>query len=146
MTTIQNVALPMTIRVDALEEPYVTRARDLAEEVGLVGAVLSEPVSTLPPADRARVHLARALALDPQVLLLEHPTAGLDLDDVPAFARDVASVAEARGMAVLSITNDLDFASVSSQRVVRLRPATGDLEPVSRRRWPQWIRALGGRR
>lgn len=143
LTTAQNVALPLTIRIDPVPAPHADSARALADEVGLPPDVQARRVESLSPAERVRVHLARALALDPGVLLLEHPTASLGARDAGALARDLATIAEARQVAVLALTNDLDFASVASHRVVRLRPATGELEPVTRSRWAR-VRALVG--
>ena len=53
------------------------------------------PVGALDAAARTRVRLARALALDPAVLLLEHPTATVDRQDVSALGQRVRSVATA---------------------------------------------------
>ena len=77
----------------------------------------------------ARVRLARALALGPSLLLAEHPSATLDRGDVTQFAKDLARVARARGLAVLAMTADPLFASALGGTQLTLEPATGALRP-----------------
>jgi ABC-type polar amino acid transport system ATPase subunit len=74
-----------------------------------------------------RVHLARALAFDPALLLCEHPTAHLAREAVPAFAVTVREASTARGMAVLALTEDAAFADVVAERAHKLKPGTGEL-------------------
>ena len=85
------------------------------------------------------MHLARALAIDPELLLLEHPTVDLPRSDVPAFSRTVRLVSERRGLTVIAISLDADFSSVVAQRRLQLQPATGAL--VDARGW--WSRVTG---
>jgi ABC-type lipoprotein export system ATPase subunit len=79
----------------------------------------------------ARVHLARALALDPALLIAEHPSASLPREAVKAFARDIARIARAREMAVLAITADNVFAQVLGGQTFTHEPATGALRTRS---------------
>ena len=99
---------------------------------GLAEAEWDTPVGTLDGAARACVRLARALALDPAVLLLEHPTATVDRQDVPALGRRVRSVADRRGAAVVVLTADQAFAESLGGRLVTLdarhRPADSRAE------------------
>ena len=78
------------------------------------------------------MHLARAVALDPALLILEHPSAGLEADAATALAADIVSVTEARGLAALVITRDEAFARLVGHRALRLEPATGALKPLKR--------------
>ncbi len=82
------------------------------------------------PAVRARVHLARAIALEPALLVLEHPTLGLEEAERPVLARDVGAVADARRQAALIVTQDEAFAAASAHRALRLEPATGALRSL----------------
>lgn len=127
----QNIAIPFTLQVDPIADdmrPQVTR---LATEVGLTGADLECPVAQAPPSVVARVRLARALALDPIVLLLEHPTASLPRDQVKALAQDIARVARDRQLSVLAITADEPFAGALGGQVLTHEPATGALRQRS---------------
>jgi predicted ABC-type transport system involved in lysophospholipase L1 biosynthesis ATPase subunit len=86
----------------------------------------------------ARVRLARALALDPSLLVAEHPSATLAREDVKAFAHDLAQVTRARGVAVLAMTADPLFAGVLGGEQLTLDPATGALRP--QRTWTSLFR------
>ena len=63
-----------------------------------------------PPHIQARVHLARAVALAPALLVLEHPGADLETKERAAFADCIAAVAGASTSATLVITKDDEFA------------------------------------
>ena len=132
-----NMALPFTLSIDPLL-PEVRRAVvSLAAEVGLSAEQLPEPIHKLGEAERARVHLARALALKPQVLLLEHPTARLTPDEAAAFGRVLSGIGEQRSLAWLAISEDDAFASEAGGRRCRLAPASGEISAV-KRAWRLW--------
>ena len=80
---------------------------------------------------------AVALATDPDVLLLEHPTASLARAHVPAFAAVVAHVASARRLTALIITEDSEFADAVATAHYRLQAGTGAL--VNARGWRRWF-------
>jgi len=80
---------------------------------------------------RMRIHLARALALSPRLLLMEHPTASLEAADRAALADDVRRVVEARGMTVLACSQDREFARRVATRHLQLHPGTGALNPLA---------------
>jgi ABC-type nitrate/sulfonate/bicarbonate transport system ATPase subunit len=75
--------------------------------------------------------LARALALNPRLLLLEHPSATLPRDAVARMATDVKRIADRRRMALLTITADVEFAAALGGSVLTHEPATGALKPPS---------------
>lgn len=128
LTVIQNLAIPFSLEIEPPPPEIVRQAAALAEEVGVVDTVWGQRVGDLDAVIRMRVRLGRALAFNPAVLLLEHPSAALPRHDVARFARDVRAVAERRGIAALTITADLDFAATVSRRMLVLEPATGRLK------------------
>lgn len=137
----QNLALPFTLEIDALPDDVRQRVARLARRVGLAASLLARAVGECAPDDKMRIHLARALALDPAVLLFEHPTVSLDGGTVPAFARHVVDAVVGDPLVLLALTEDVRFAEVVATRRLTLRPATGAL--VESRGWlGRW---LGGR-
>ncbi len=74
----QNLALPLTLSIDPMASDVRATVERLADLVGLARARLTDVASTLSAEELVRVHLARALATRPVLLLLEHPTAGVD--------------------------------------------------------------------
>ncbi len=133
----QNLALPVTLDIDPLPAEVRASVEALAREVMLPAERLDRPVGDAPPAIRLRVHLARALAIAPRVLLLEHPTVVLDAADVPAFATLVREIAAARRLAVVAISADRRFCDVVAEQAWTLQPATGRL--ASSRGWRSWL-------
>jgi ABC-type transporter Mla maintaining outer membrane lipid asymmetry ATPase subunit MlaF len=139
-TVVQNLAVPFSLEIEPPAADVREQALALAGEVGLDPLATELPVGEIDAVSRARVRLARALALEPAVLLLEHPTAGLPRADVRALARQVRTVAERRGIATLTLTADREFADHVALRVLTLDAATGRVsEP--RRGWPFGRRA-----
>ncbi|MFI8105726.1 ATP-binding cassette domain-containing protein [Streptomyces sp. NPDC086023] len=92
----------------------------------LDGPVRRAPAAGLPTGALRRVELARALAADPQVLLLDEPAAGLDTAEVEALARVLHALA-ADGTALLLIEHDLDLVARLADTVHRME--AGVLRP-----------------
>jgi phospholipid/cholesterol/gamma-HCH transport system ATP-binding protein len=67
-----------------------------------------------------RVALARALALEPELLLLDEPTAGLDPDRSDSFVRLTRMLGEELGLTVVLVTHDLDTLAALATRVAVL--------------------------
>lgn len=137
-TIEQNLAMPFTLQIDPVPAGVAERVRSLATQSGLDAAMLPVPAGTAIGVARARIHLARAAALGPKMLVLEHPTVDVAEADRKAFGRDVVRVAEARGLAAVAITMDLDFAEEFAHRSLALEAATGALKPWKRKRG--WFR------
>jgi ABC-type transporter Mla maintaining outer membrane lipid asymmetry ATPase subunit MlaF len=126
-SVVQNLAIPFTLDIDPLPDDVRGRAEQLAAEVGLSPGRWHRPVGELGPADRARMRLARAVALNPAVIILEHPEAGLSRQDMEAFARAVRTTATRRAAATVALAGDPRMASVIASRVLTIKPATGAL-------------------
>jgi ABC-type sulfate/molybdate transport systems ATPase subunit len=140
-TVEQNLAMPFTLQIDPVPPDVAARVAALARECGIEGPAsagneqthwLQHVTGEAPPHIRARMHLARAVALAPALLVLEHPGADLQADARAAFADCIASVADARTFATLVITTDDEFAKRAAHRALRLEPATGALKPIKR--------------
>lgn len=135
-TLRQNLALPMTLDIDAIDGETGRRVDELAGRVGLAAARLDVAAGDAPPDERMRVHLARAVALQPRLVLLEHPTAGVPPELVTTFARDTLNVLAEAGLTALAVSNDEAFCDIVTQRAHRLNAATGKLSTPGRlRRW-----------
>jgi phospholipid/cholesterol/gamma-HCH transport system ATP-binding protein len=92
---------------------------------------------------RKRAGLARALALDPEILFLDEPTAGLDPIGAHDFDTLIGALQRTLGLTVVMITHDLDSLYAICDRVAVLldkRVRVGTLDEISREPDP-WIRA-----
>lgn len=133
-TFLQNLTLPLSLEIDAIPAEVKRRVEGLATEAGLPHGRLAARVGDGTPDERQRAQVARALALDPDILLLEHPSASLPRAGAGGFARDIAAVVERRGITALAITEDADFAQPFATRWLTVKPASGEVVPV-RSKW-----------
>lgn len=134
-TLTQNLALPFALEIDPVPPATIARVESLADECGIAREFLSQRAGDVPPAVRTRVHLARAVALDPRLLLMEHPTVALGETERGAFGAVVARVCDARTLTMLAVTRDLAFAAAAAQETLTLQPATGRLTAARRSWW-----------
>ena len=118
LTVLQNLAMPFTLEIEPPPDDIVQRASSLAREVGLRADDWGKRAADLDADARMRIRLARALALDPAILLLEHPTATVERSQAGGLGRDVLAIAERRGVALVAITADEAFARAVAPRVV----------------------------
>jgi osmoprotectant transport system ATP-binding protein len=130
LTVAQNLAVPFTLQLDPVAPEATSAVAALAEEVGLAPERLDGRLADAPPEIHARVRLARAIALGPSILLLDHPTLTLHPGAVPAFAAAIVRIAGARGLTMLNVTEDRVFAAAVGGRRLRLNAATGALTAV----------------
>ena len=121
LTVGENVQVP-------LKEHYPELADSLRYELallkvklaGLPADALDKLPSQLSGGMRKRAGVARALALDPPLLFLDEPTAGLDPIGAAAFDRLIRTLQEALGLTVFLITHDLDTLYAICDRVAVL--------------------------
>jgi ABC-type lipoprotein export system ATPase subunit len=132
-TLLQNLAMPLTLDIEPVQPDVAARVHQLARDAGIAPEVLDKPIAALDAATRARAHLVRAVALEPALLIMEHPTAGLAAGEGKPFGDTVASVASARSLATLIISEDAAFSAAAATRRLALHAASGDLRPPKRR-------------
>jgi ABC-type transporter Mla maintaining outer membrane lipid asymmetry ATPase subunit MlaF len=130
LTVAQNLALPLSLSIDPMPADVRARVDALAGAVGLTAEQLAQPVSSLSPLGRMHLHLGRALAMGPELLLLEHPTASLDPEDARQLGETLGRIAGTRRLAWVAISADVEFARAAGGRQLTLVPATGALVPV----------------
>ncbi len=144
LTVAANVATPMREQ-GGIPAHFVGPLVDLRLSMaGLAPQVGTKRPSELSGGMRKRAAIARALALEPEVLFLDEPTAGLDPITARAFDRLLASLCRDLGITVLLVTHDLDTLVSIAQRVVVLGQgrviADGTLAQVAANPDP-WIRS-----
>jgi ABC-type transporter Mla maintaining outer membrane lipid asymmetry ATPase subunit MlaF len=132
-TLLQNLAMPLSLEIEPVPPGIAEQVNALAREAGIDPVQLEKPIAALDAVTRARAHLARAVALEPSLLILEHPTAGFAAGDGASFGQAVASVAGARSLATLMISEDAEFSAAAATRRLALHGASGDLRPPRRR-------------
>lgn len=120
LTVRQNIMVPLIEHHDMSQNLM----RELADmKIHMVG--LPPESAVLYPADlsggmKKRAGLARSLALDPQILFLDEPTAGLDPIGAHAFDTLILKLREAMDLTVLMVTHDLDSLYAICDRVAVL--------------------------
>lgn len=102
----------------AVREERVHRARvvDIAEFVG-ISDLLARPAGTLSYGQRKRVELARALATEPDVLLLDEPAAGLPTHEKVEMAHLVRAISADLGASVLIVEHDMPLVMSVADRI-----------------------------
>ncbi len=124
MTVTANVQLGPKLRGDAMGEDAAAK---LLSDVGLDAAIGARNATDLSGGERLRVALARALALEPIVLLLDEPTSALDAassETVLAHVREVAK----RGVSIIAVTHVEEHARALGGSIQTM--SAGVLEPV----------------
>jgi phospholipid/cholesterol/gamma-HCH transport system ATP-binding protein len=144
LTVRENVEAPMCERLTL--DP-VTRYALADLRIAMVG--LAPDAGDLYPAAlsggmRKRAGLARALSLDPEILFLDEPTAGLDPIGAAEFDSLVTSLQRALGLTVFLVTHDLDTLNATCSRIAVLAErrvlVTGTMEEMRAADDP-WVRA-----
>ncbi len=109
--------------------------------------IRNQPISGLAYGLQKRVELARALAMQPKILMLDEPVAGMNREETEDMARFILDIQEERGITVLLIEHDMGMVMDISSKVVVLNfgEVIGTGTPDEVRANPEVIRAyLGG--
>lgn len=108
LTVIENIAFQLREKTALSEADIHNLARMRVELVGLPANAGPKYPSELSGGMIKRAALARALVLDPKILFLDEPTAGLDAVAAEAFDLLLRDLADCLGISVMMITHDLD--------------------------------------
>ena len=115
-TALENVAEGLVVVQKISKSQALEKSREMLAQVGLMDKLDAYP-SELSGGQQQRVGIARALALDPEVILFDEPTSALD----PELVGEVLSVMRAiaqRGMTMIVVTHEMQFARDIASRVV----------------------------
>ncbi|MDQ3502582.1 MAG: ABC transporter ATP-binding protein [Actinomycetota bacterium] len=128
MSVLDQVAEPLRKHRGIARGPARERARELAAEVLLDPALLDRFPHQLSGGERRRATLAMVLALDPELVVLDEPTAGLDPASRHELVERMGALASDRGFALVVISHDLpDTARLADRCLVLYAGQTMEL-------------------
>ncbi len=81
-------------------------------------AIRKQEVKILPYGQRKRVELGRALALEPKIILLDEPTAGMNLEEKEDMVRFILDINEEKGTTIVLVEHDMDIVMDISDRII----------------------------
>lgn len=139
----ENIAVPMREQMKLSEEAIRKLVALRLSLAGLSAGDCKKMPSELSGGMRKRVALARALALEPELLFLDEPTSGLDPINARAFDKLIRTLADSLGLTVLMVTHDLDSILSITDRVLVLAEgkliADGNIAEVKKVNHP-WVK------
>lgn len=121
LTLLENVAFPLRRQNNSPEKEQQDRAKELLANVGMKDGDLHKLPSQISGGMKKRVGLARALALNPDILLFDEPTAGLDPITSGEIEELILKLQEERNTASVVVTHDLHGAKTVSDRLALIR-------------------------
>jgi phospholipid/cholesterol/gamma-HCH transport system ATP-binding protein len=146
LTVAENIQTPLRERLRLPDDLMQQLTKLKLDLVGLPHDACHKYPAELSGGMRKRAGLARALALDPEVLFLDEPTAGLDPIGAAAFDRLIGGLQRSLGLSVVMVTHDLDSLAAICDRMAALvdkRAVVGTLEELRNLDHP-WLRAYFG--
>lgn len=129
LTVLENIGLPLREHRQLNEQAVDAIAAEKLALVGLEAAVASQYPSELSGGMLKRAALARALVLEPELLFLDEPTAGLDPQSAAGIDALVLKLRQQSGLSIVMITHDLDLLWQVADRVAVL--ADGKVQAIA---------------
>jgi NitT/TauT family transport system ATP-binding protein len=123
-TVLANVTYGLELSKTLPKAQARERAMELVELVGLADAAQSYP-GQLSGGMQARVNLARALAVEPEILLLDEPFAAIDAQTREVLQSELLRVCAAKDVTALFVTHDISEAAFLADRVAVFSPRPG---------------------
>jgi phospholipid/cholesterol/gamma-HCH transport system ATP-binding protein len=120
MTVADNIAFPVRRHTAKNPNQVAARVRECLELVRLPGIENKMP-SELSGGMRRRVGFARAIALEPEILLFDEPTTGLDPINTAAIGNVINQLRTNLGVTAVTITHDMNLATRIADRVAMMR-------------------------
>jgi phospholipid/cholesterol/gamma-HCH transport system ATP-binding protein len=143
LTVRQNVQFPMREYLDLSDRLLDEMALAKLEMVGLNPRDAEKFPSELSGGMTKRVALARALALDPEILFLDEPTSGLDPISAGAFDQLIRTLQQTLGITVFMVTHDLESLYAVCDRIAALADgkvvASGSIDTMLQVEHP-WVK------
>lgn len=142
LTVLENIKVPLKEHTKLPSDLIDEIARVKVAMVGLPADAGPKYPSQLSGGMRKRAGLARALAMDPEILFLDEPTAGLDPIGAAAFDELIGSLQKSLGLTVFMVTHDLDSLYAICDRIAVLvdkKLVIGTIDELLRQEHP-WIR------
>lgn len=142
LTVLENIKVPLKEHTKLPPDLIDEIARVKVAMVGLPPDAGDKYPSQLSGGMRKRAGLARALAMDPEILFLDEPTAGLDPIGAAAFDELIGSLQKSLGLTVFMVTHDLDSLYAICDRIAVLvdkKLVIGTIDELLRQEHP-WIR------
>jgi phospholipid/cholesterol/gamma-HCH transport system ATP-binding protein len=143
LTVAQNIRVPFKEHVRLPAKLVGDLIRVKISMVGLPQDAGAKYPSELSGGMRKRAALARALALDPEIVFLDEPTAGLDPIAADAFDRLIRDLQQSLNLTVVLVTHDLDTLAAITDRIAVLvdkRIIVGTMDTLLHEQHP-WIQA-----
>lgn len=122
LTVGQNIAFPLRQHKKLAQDELRERVLNLVDEVGLARSVISKKPAELSGGMRKRVGLARALAMEPEILLYDEPTTGLDPIVSDVINELILSTRQSHPVTSVVVTHDMRTAHKVADRVVMVYP------------------------
>jgi len=122
MTILDNIAFPLREHTRLPDAEIRSVVESLVAEVGLPRSVLMKKPVQLSGGMRKRAGLARALALDPQLMLYDEPTTGLDPIMTDVINELILTVRQRPAVTSVVVTHDMNTARKVADRVIMLYP------------------------